>query len=373
MPGIVVGTAAEQLVERVARDVGPDGLPSAAISLRRGDEVLVDVVLGADDDARHHLWSVAKGLTSALLARLVNDDRLAIDAHVIDLLPWFTGEGKDRVRIRHLLLHTAGLARAPMRMLDGADDARRRERMRTWRVTGTPGEATSYHHMAAHWVLRDVVEASTGQGFEQAWQAEVAGPLGLDTLTFVPGSRRLPEELVAVGPATPPETIAQLAAQGLDVEALVAEADVDTLLTFRDEVVRDACSPGASAAGTARDVTSLLLALARRDPRLGDSEVLADFTTRVANDLVDPGFGIPASRSLGFAVAGADGQAPMRELPADLGPRVFGQPGAAGQVAWADPDTGLAFCFLTNGLVRDPIAWWTRTTELNHLAAAAAT
>ena len=31
-------------------------------------------------------------------------------------------------------------------------------------------------------------------------------------------------------------------------------------------------------------------------------------------------------------------------------PRAFGHDGAGGQIAWANPDTGLSFCYLTNGL-----------------------
>jgi CubicO group peptidase (beta-lactamase class C family) len=35
------------------------------------------------------------------------------------------------------------------------------------------------------------------------------------------------------------------------------------------------------------------------------------------------------------------------------GPRTFGHNGAAGQIAWADPDTGLSFGFTTAGVDRD--------------------
>jgi CubicO group peptidase (beta-lactamase class C family) len=33
-----------------------------------------------------------------------------------------------------------------------------------------------------------------------------------------------------------------------------------------------------------------------------------------------------------------------------VSPRAFGHAGAGGQIAWADPATGLSFCYLTNGL-----------------------
>ena len=33
--------------------------------------------------------------------------------------------------------------------------------------------------------------------------------------------------------------------------------------------------------------------------------------------------------------------------------RNFGHNGAAGQIAWADPETGLSVCYLTNGVDRN--------------------
>ena len=50
----------------------------------------------------------------------------------------------------------------------------------------------------------------------------------------------------------------------------------------------------------------------------------------------------------------------------------FGHNGAGGQIAWADPVTGLSFCYLTNGLDRHLLRESRRTTALGSLAAACA-
>ena len=38
-----------------------------------------------------------------------------------------------------------------------------------------------------------------------------------------------------------------------------------------------------------------------------------------------------------------------------VGPRAFGAMGVGGQIAWADPDSGLSFGYLTNGLDVDVV------------------
>ena len=54
-------------------------------------------------------------------------------------------------------------------------------------------------------------------------------------------------------------------------------------------------------------------------------------------------------------------------------PRSFGHDGAGGQIAWADPDSGVSFVYLTNGHDRNLIRQWRRTVGISSRAAAVAT
>jgi CubicO group peptidase (beta-lactamase class C family) len=85
--------------------------------------------------------------------------------------------------------------------------------------------------------------------------------------------------------------------------------------------------------------------------------------------LPDPWTGVPALRTLGLTVAGDDGKAAVRQFGRATGPRAFGASGLGGQIAWADPDSGLSFCFLTNGLDRDQVAAFVRADRLSTAAA----
>ena len=51
-------------------------------------------------------------------------------------------------------------------------------------------------------------------------------------------------------------------------------------------------------------------------------------------------------------------------------PRAFGHDGAGGQIAWADPDSGLSFCYLTNGLDQNILREKRRTLGIGSRAAA---
>ena len=59
----------------------------------------------------------------------------------------------------------------------------------------------------------------------------------------------------------------------------------------------------------------------------------------------------------------------MREFGKSTGPRAFGASGLGGQVAWADPDSGLSVCYLTNGMEANVVTSFLRSSRLATLAA----
>ena len=81
---------------------------------------------------------------------------------------------------------------------------------------------------------------------------------------------------------------------------------------------------------------------------------------------------IPINRTRGLVVAGDDGRSHLRGMGRTVSPAAFGHNGAAGQVAWADPATGLSFCYLTNGRDLNVLREHRRTTAVSSLAAVCA-
>ena len=82
--------------------------------------------------------------------------------------------------------------------------------------------------------------------------------------------------------------------------------------------------------------------------------------------------GVPAHRSQGLVVAGEPPDSTRRGYGHGQGPRTFGHNGAGGQLAWADPDSGVSFCYLTNGLDEHVIRQARRGIGINTRAVAAA-
>ena len=84
----------------------------------------------------------------------------------------------------------------------------------------------------------------------------------------------------------------------------------------------------------------------------------------VHGDLPEPLFGVPSHRTLGLTMAGEGSTAALRGYGHTVSPRSFGHAGAGGQIAFADPDSGISFCYLTNGLDANVLREHRRTAGL---------
>jgi CubicO group peptidase (beta-lactamase class C family) len=349
----------DKLLALCADEVASGRLPACQLALARDGEVVLRATFGAAEDARFTVFSVTKALLAATVW-LFLPEALRPETRVAELVPELAREGFDEVTVEHLLAHTAGFPRAPMGLEEGATSEGRRARFARWRLDWPPGSRTEYHATSAHWVLAEVVEQVAGQDYRDVVRDRVIDPLGLSALRLGLGADAcLVLDVVLVGSPTE-----------LDIPVVPVGAH---LLRFNEPAVRAVGVPGAGAVSTADDVALLYQALLHDPKGLWDPAVLADGTGRVRNTLPDPWTGVPANRTLGLSVAGDDGNAVLRSFGQATGPRAFGATGLGGQVAWADPDSGVSFCFLTSGLDEDQVASFTRSSRIATYAARCAT
>lgn len=346
--------ALQKLLDQAAVDVDSGRLPSCQLALAQHGEIVALESFGAATDAsRYVVFSVTKALTAALAWQVIGDGLLSDRTRVASFIPEFDVGGKRDVTLEHLLTHTAGFPNAPIRSLDGATPEGRAKRFAQWRLDWPPGTRTHYHPVAAHWVVAELVERATGTDVRQALRERLLEPLGVRARL---GTAEDIEPLAIVGDRP---------TEGLQVAVAVD----DTALQFNDPAVRAVGVPGAGAVAGAGDIALFYQALLHNPGGLWDAEVLADATSRVRFDHLDPFTQVPANRTLGLTVAGDDGKAVMREFGKACSPRAFGAPGLGGQIAWADPATGISFCYLTNGLDADLVASYLRSSRLSTLAA----
>jgi CubicO group peptidase (beta-lactamase class C family) len=352
----------EALKARARRDVDEGLLPSCQIALARDGELLVDETYGAPPTSRYVTFSVTKAFTATLAWLLIGDGLLRDDTRVADVVPEFAANGKAAVTVEHVLCHTAGFPRAPMRPEEGADRARRVERMASWRLDWEPGTETTYHPTSAYWPLVEMTDRIAGVDFRRLFAERVAGPLGLPGLQIGPpvGEQGDVQRIQVAG---------AIEQGGQTLGDQVQETEEQLLLRFNEPAVLAAGVPGAGAVGRAADVALFYQALLHNPGEMFDPKVLADATGTIRNRLVDPLFDCPANRTLGLVVAGDDDKAPVRGFGRHTGPRAFGAQGVGGQIAWADPDSGLSFSYLTNGLDVDVVGSFVRSAKLAGLAA----
>lgn len=348
------------LLGRAAREVDEGRLPSCQLAVALDGAVVHVTTLGAaTDDSRYLTYSVTKALMAAAVWVALGDRLLQPETRVCEHVPAFSRPGFDAVTLEHLLTHTAGFPRAPLPPLDGATSEGRMSWFERWRLDGDPGTVTEYSPTAYHWVIAELLERATGVDYRAYVLDRVLTPLGLQRL-------RLGVPLAEQGDVV--DTVGVGAGEDPLQEAPVV-VTLDGLLEIDRPEVREIGVPGAGAISTAADIALLYQAFLHNPGSLWDAGVLADATGRIRNALPDPWTQVAANRSLGLVIAGDDGKTAMRDaLGRSVGPRAFGASGASGQVAWADPDTGLSFCYLTNGLEVDQVRAFMRSASMSSLA-----
>jgi CubicO group peptidase (beta-lactamase class C family) len=350
----------QKLLDQASRDVDGGRLPSCQLALARYGELVEVAAFGdATVDSRYVVFSVTKALTAALAWQVISEGLLSDGTRVAELVPQFDAPGKRDVTLEHLLTHTAGFPNAPIRWSDGATAEGRAARFAQWRLDWEPGSRTVYHSVAAHWVVADLVEKATGTDYRAALRQRVLEPLGLPRLQLgVPeGEQGDITTLHLVGEGGEPD------------RPVPVKVEAATTLQFNRPEVREVGVPGAGAVATAADIALFYQALLAGRPDVWDPAVLADATSRIRFPHLDPFTNVPANRTLGLTVAGSDGKAVLREFGKDTSARAFGASGLGGQIAWADPATGLSFCYLTNGMDSDVVASFLRSSRLSTLAA----
>jgi CubicO group peptidase (beta-lactamase class C family) len=350
-----------ELIARAEREIDDGLLPSCQLALARHGELEVFEALGdARPDDRYVIYSVSKALTAGVAWLAFGEHKLEPTGRVAELVPEFAGGGKDAVTIEQLLLHTSGFPHAPMLPLEGADRAKRRERFASWRLDWEPGTQTEYHTTSAHWVLGETID-NVGDEYRTLFNERIARPLGLERLRL--------------GGPEAVDGVLDVRIAGGDGEMSAGEIDLPnikrhTILYYNDPAVRAAGVPGAGAVGNAAEVAVYFQALIHNPGELWDPDVLADGTGTIRNAMTDPYTRSPANRSRGLVLAGDDGKAFVRGFGKTAGPRAFASPGVGGQVAWADPDSGVSFCYLTNGIDTDLVRAFRRSLSLSTLAEA---
>ncbi|MFZ1488685.1 MAG: serine hydrolase domain-containing protein [Ilumatobacteraceae bacterium] len=334
---------------------------------REGEVVAAEAFGSATPDSRFCIFSSTKPVFASLVWRLLDDDRLRLDTRVVELWPEFGQHGKDTITIEQLLLFTAGIPNGSITRDEVGSRESRARAMERWEIEWEPGSRYQYHPFSAGWVLSEIVSRLTGLDHGAALRALVLDPLGIERLDLGSAVNLIgdirPVQLIRSAPVDPFEVLTGQPSPAPAADRGGPEA-FDILGFANDPVVIAAGAPGAGAIADASSVARFYQALLHNPAGLWSAGILRDATTNIRNTMPDPlRLGAPANRTIGLIIATDDN--PRLSRPAygvdlvmhpfapSVSPSTFGHGGGGGQIAFADPTTGVSFCFLSNAIDQD--------------------
>ena len=269
----------------------------------------------------YDLASLTKVVATTTMAMiLVDEGRLDLDRPVQELLPGFTGPGKEAVTVRHLLTHSSGLpALAPLyKEIRGR--AAYLERIQAMDLESPPGSRSTYSDLGMI-LLGEILERIAGLPLEAFVRARVFAPLGMRDTQFRPS---------------------------LELRPRIAPTEVDP---WRGRLIHGevhdenafalgGVAPHAGLFGTAGDLARFAQMLLDggtfEGRRIVSLETVALFTRRA---------GIPGSdRALGWDTKSAEGSSAGTLFSS----RSFGHTGFTGTSLWIDPERKVFVILLTN-------------------------
>ena len=341
-----------------------DELGGACCVYHRGEKV-VDLWGGIRNSRTGEPWeqdtmvivhSATKGLAAMTLALGHSRTWLDYEARVSAYWPEFAQQGKERITVRQLLAHQAGLFAfdEPVDRTVLADLDRLAAVLARQKPAWEPGARQAYHALTLGFyegeLLRrvDPKHRSLGQFF----QDEIALPLGLDVYI------RIPEEIPNARLATiaPPGPLRRLLGFPLrfTLEAMNPHSNIYRALVINPGAAvclddsrvyaRNLEVPSGGAVGTARAIAHAYSVFATGGAELGLRKATVDL---LAAPAVPPTHGFhdeclkgDVQFSLGF----------MKPSPAwPFGSaRAFGSPGAGGALGFADPGAGVGYAYVTS-------------------------
>ena len=133
-------------------------------------------------DTLVNLYSTTKGMTAICAHRLLEQGKLDLDAPVAQYWPEFGKAGKEKLPVRYLLTHQAGLPalRKPLPKGTLYDWDRMTSALAEQEPWWEPGTKHGYHAMTFGFLVGELVRRVSGQSLGTYFREQVAEPLGAD-------------------------------------------------------------------------------------------------------------------------------------------------------------------------------------------------
>lgn len=319
----------------------------AALCVTVDGETVVDLWGGFADAAAVRPWqrdtivnvySTTKTVTALVVLLLADRGELDLDAPVARYWPEFAANGKQGVKVSHVMSHSAGLPawREPMRTEDLYDWEKATALLAAQAPDWEPGTACGYHGLTQGYLIGEVVRRITGRTLGTVLRDELTGPLEADFHIGLPASEESRvAELIAPPDGPPPELAVT------DLQVRVATNPGPEVSQVNSRAWRAAEIPAAGGTGSARAVARLHAVLANGGVA-GGRRFMSEAGCQRALDPQIAGrdlvLGVPLRFGMGFALGD--------QLMASPGTLYWG--GYGGSLTVVDLDARTTFCYVMN-------------------------
>ena len=341
--------------------------PAMTLTIRRRGRIVLKRAIGClrgnvpgdegpmvplSPDAPISLFSASKAISALLVHKLVELNKLRLEDHVADHIPKFAAKGKERVTLRQLLAHRAGIPLLPVSE-PSTDLLRHWDAIIEMLCAAAPADAKfqkqAYHALTAGFILGEVVRRASGRELPELLREWVAAPLGCEHMTYglKPELRDQAPLNVFTGPKVfwPINAIARRVL-GVPFEQAAEASNSDAFLS--------GIVPAGNIYATADEASRVFQMLMDRGKwngaRVFNADVVAEAKRPVGPMQIDGMLRIPIRYSAGFMLG---------ENPFGLyGPKcrhAFGHLGFISVLCWADPSRELSVAFLNTGKTVSPV------------------
>lgn len=309
------------------------------------------------EDTLQVVFSCTKGLVAACMLKLIEQGRLDLHAPVAQYWPEFAQAGKERVLMRHLLSHRAGLPGIfePLTADDIADYEKMERLLAAQPLASDPNAFHAYHALTIGWLAGAVLRRIDGRTLGRFFADEFAGPLGLETWIGLPEAEEHRVGRLELGSGFGPWDAGQTEWQKSDkvLKSVWGNPPLfppDSELPWNVRSFHAAEIGGAGAITNARSMARYYGCMAM-DGKIDDVRVLEPETVALGRTELSRFLDPYIIELMAFGVMWAI-QTPQRRFgPA---PDAFGHSGAGGSIHGAWPTQKVGFSYTMNQMRVDP-------------------
>ncbi|MEO8456868.1 MAG: serine hydrolase domain-containing protein [Chloroflexota bacterium] len=339
----------------------------ASLAVMIDGEMVVDLWGGHADGGCTRPWeqdtivntfSTTKGLTALCANQLIEQGKLDPEEPVATYWPEFAQAGKEKLPVKYLLNHKAGLP-AVDRMLSPDEQYKWEslvDALAAQKPWWTPGEKHGYHAVTFGSLVGEVIRRVSGMSVGTYLRKNVTEPLGVDYyIGYGPELDAQTADMIPQ-PFQTPEPDHPLYAAFTNPQSMTFKAFMISPLPMLNPNYmntrewRAAEVPAANGHGNARALATIYGALARggelNGVRLLQSDTIDEMRKEQSNG-VDQVLTIPMRFGRGFFL-----ELPEYELTKNT--TLFGHPGMGGSFGLADPEAKIGIGYAMNKMYMPP-------------------